>query len=108
MRRYGASDEDLALAEEVQEAQQGQTAGEFEVWEENWSHWCFFLTVQMRWVHAGMDGAKVALDFPAVEVVAKALGFRGRAWSRLVEDLLVIELTALEAWAKKREQDKGD
>lgn len=106
MRRHGASEEDLALAEQVQAAQQG--AQVFEVWEENWAHWSLFLKVQTRWVHAGMEGVRVALDLPSVRVVANALGFRGKAWNELVESLLVIELQALAAWAKRREKDKAD
>lgn len=101
MERYEASEEDMELAREVMRRQQGKQK-EVEVWPENWSNWLFFMKVQMHWVHAGMDGVRVALDFPAIEVVAKALGYRGKGWSQLVEDLLVIQETALDGWRERR------
>ena len=71
-----------------------------DVWPENWIAWQFFLRVQTQWVRAGMDGRRACLNWTSVEVVAKALGVRGKQWRELVEALTVVEAAVLEADVK--------
>lgn len=91
MRQWGASAEDLAMAESLM----GQTADEdvdvCDVWPENWAAVQLFLQVQRQWVYAGMDLRRTGLNWPGIEVVARALGWRGKAWGEVVQALLVME-----------------
>jgi hypothetical protein len=103
MRRWGASAEDLALAEQVRNLREGVPGDVCEVWPENWEHWRFFLGVSSQWVYAGMAGARVALNWPGIEVVARALGLRGKAWREQVLALQVVEAEALKAWSEQAE-----
>lgn len=103
MRRWGASAEDLALAEQVRALREGDAGEMCEVWEDNWDHWKFFLGVSSQWVYAGMTGVRVALNWPGIEVVARALGVRGKAWREQVLALQVVEAAALKAWAEQAE-----
>lgn len=99
MQRYGASEEVLA----EMRAQMAEANGlqDCEVWPENWRTWQFFLSVGSLWHRAGMDGRRCALDWPGVEVVARARGLAGRAWRQLVDDLLLIQDTVLKVDADK-------
>lgn len=97
MRAWGASAEDLALAEQLRDARSGVDREVFEVWEENWAHWLFFLDVDTQWVFAGMAAVRVGLNWPAIEVVARAMGVRGKVWRERVEALLVVEKAVLKA-----------
>ncbi len=107
MRKAGASDEDLELARQVQEVQQEQAEPE-DVWEENWDTWVFFMKTSAHWVRSGWTGVRVALDWPAIEVVGKGLGYRGKRWQGLVEGLLEIQAEALAAFAEQHEKEAGD
>lgn len=99
MQRYGASEEVLA----EMRAQMAEANGlqDCEVWPENWRTWQFFQAVGSLWHRAGMDGRRCALDWPGVEVVARARGLAGRAWRQLVDDLLLIQDTVLKVDAEK-------
>lgn len=104
MRQWGASEADLALARQLQEQQAG--GGDvFEVWPENWDHWLFFLDVATQWLTAGLTGVRVGLNWPGIEVVARATGLRGAAWRGQVQALLVVEKAVLEALRERAEQD---
>lgn len=106
MRRWGASDEDLAQAEAL--ARQAEGEEDVEVWPENWEHWVFFnqrVSHRWQWVSVGLAGIRrTALDLPSVQLVARTLGYRGNAWRDLLEDLLTIEHTVLETDAELRKQ----
>ena len=91
MRRWGASDEDIALAQRLMDQQAGTNGDVCEVWPDNWDAWCFFLKVARQWVYAGMDARRAALNWQGIEVVARALGWRGKRWAELVQALLVVE-----------------
>ena len=91
MRRWGASDEDIALAQRLMDQQAGTSGDVCEVWPDNWDAWCFFMQVGRQWVYAGMDARRAALNWPCIEVVGRALGWRGKRWTELVEALLVVE-----------------
>ncbi len=107
MRRWGASDEELAQAEALALAAQGEE--EIEIWPENWDHWVFFtqrVANRWQWVSAGLAGIRrMALDLPSVQLVARTLGYRGTAWQALLEDLLTIERAVLETDAELRQQN---
>ncbi len=98
MHRLGANEEDLARAEDLLKATQDAEA--CDVWPENWEVWQFFLQVQTQWVRAGMDGRRACLNWPSVEVVAKAFGMRGKQWRELVQALMTVEAAVLEADVK--------
>lgn len=90
MRQWGASADDLALAKQIMNAQQ-EAADLVEIWPENWDLWQLFMKVSELWVRVGMAGQRTALDWPAVEVVARGLGHRRRRWREVVEALLVVQ-----------------
>lgn len=104
MRAWGASDEVLADAEE-QLAEQEQV-GDFEVWPDNWDTWSFFLKVCAMWERTGMDGRRTWLAWPALEVVARGLGLKGKAWGEVVEALLLVQDAVLAVDAE-RAANKG-
>ncbi|MGE0350945.1 DUF1799 domain-containing protein [Hydrogenophaga sp.] len=106
MRRWNATEESLALAEQLRKQQQGNP-DDFEVWEDNWAHWCFFLRISSQWLYAGFEGARGCLNLAGVEVVARAAGVRGKAWAEQLAALLVIEREVLEVDARRREQRTG-
>jgi hypothetical protein len=45
------------------------------------------------------------LNWPGIEVVARATGLRGAAWRGQVQALLVVEKAVLEALRERAEQD---
>lgn len=102
MQAWGASEEVLAQAREQLAEDAGLQVAE--VWPENWRTWVFFLQVNSLWARAGMDGRRCALDWPAVEVVARGLGLVGRRWRQLVEDLLLIQDEVLQVDAARAER----
>lgn len=106
MRRWNATEESLALAEQLREQQLGNPE-DFELWEENWDHWLFFLKVSTQWVRAGLDGFMSGLNYAGVEVVAKAHGLRGKVWRACLDALQVIEEAVLEADAQGRGGHNG-
>lgn len=103
MRQWNATPESLALAEQLRDRQRG-SPDDFEVWEENWDHWLFFLQVSTQWLYAGFEGARGSLNLAGVEVVARAVGVRGKAWAEQLKALLVIEREVLEVDARRREE----
>lgn len=105
MQAWGASEEVLAQAREQLAEDAGQQV--CEVWPENWRTWGFFLAVGSLWERAGMDGRRCALNWPAVEVVARGLGVVGRRWREVVADLLLVQDTVLAVDAKLADKDKA-
>lgn len=106
MRRWNATEESLALAEQLRKQQLGNT-DDFELWDENWDHWVFFLQISTQWLYAGFEGARGCLNLAGVEVVARAIGVRGKAWAEQLKALLVIEREVLEIDARRREEKSG-
>ena len=104
MRRYGASEE--VLAEMREQMAEDDGLQDCEVWPENWRTWQFFQAVGSLWQRTGMDGRRCALDWPGVEVVARAMGLAGRAWRQLVDDLLLIQDTVLVVDAEQAARSK--
>lgn len=88
MRRMGASEEDIARAvAERPQAEEGEDA--FEVYEDNWDTWLFFLRVQHQWVYAGMAAARVGLNWQGIAAWA-GLALVGRR--RLAREVPALEL----------------
>lgn len=48
--------------------------------EENWSAVQLYLAVQTQWRVAGMGGVLIGLDYAAVDVVMRRLGFEDEAF----------------------------
>lgn len=98
MRAMGATDEAVAQARaeragEQKAADEAQDA--FEVYEDNWEDWMFFLRVQVQWVHAGLDGRRVCLNWAGIAAFAGMAGVRHRRLERRTEALEVIERAVL-------------
>jgi hypothetical protein len=91
MRRWGASDEDIALAQGLMQQQAQSSGEECEVWPDNWEAWQAFLMVSRQWIYVGPDHRRAALNWPGIEVVTRALGWRGKRWADLVQALLAVE-----------------
>lgn len=98
MRAMGATGEQVlqARAERAeQEPSAAQEDGAFEVYEDNWEDWMFFLRVQTQWGHAGLDGRRVCLNWPGIAAFAAAVGVRHRRLARRCEALELIEKAVL-------------
>lgn len=98
MRAMGATEEQVLLAR-AERAEQEPSAtredGAFEVYEDNWEDWMFFLRVQTQWVHAGLDGRRVCLNWAGIVAFASAAGVRSRRLARHTPALGAIELDVL-------------
>lgn len=101
MRQWKATAESIEMAEKLRRQQMGDVEV-FDVWEENWEAWMFFLDVSPQWIYAGMSAQRVGLNWPSIEVVARAVGWRRRRWRELVEALLVVERAVLIAESEQR------
>lgn len=110
--RFGFSEESIeaVLAKEKEAAQLSGASDDFEVYEDNWESWLFYLTVQTQWLYAagGMGPAqRVGLNYAGVESGARMSGQPRAKWPDLLGDLRVMELAVLHAdaeLAKEREQ----
>jgi len=60
-----------------------------------------YLRSMSQWVHAGMEGIKVGLDYAGVRLVMETYGYDARAF----EGLQIIERTALSAMHKARREN---
>lgn len=114
MRRLGFSEADI-------EAQQGAQAGTdaparsvFEVHEDAWESWLFFLKVQRQWLFVpvtravgmggvAVDAQRMSLNWSGVRSMVMLTGVKKKRWSGLIDDLLVIESAVLDAEHKARE-----
>ncbi|UUZ68077.1 DUF1799 domain-containing protein [Polaromonas sp. P2-4] len=108
LRRMGVSEEDIEamLAQqqewEAEAARQSGFSEDFEIYEDNWESWLFFVTVQTQWHYAARDmGARrVGLNYPGVESGARMAGKPRAKWPSLFADLQVMELAVLAADAE--------
>lgn len=100
MRALGATDADVAQVLAERSAEPAQAPDECEVWPENWDVFIFFLRAQTQWVYAsgGMGpAARVAMNYPGVESVARICGVGAQQLQAWADDLGVIELAVLQA-----------
>ena len=108
LRKVGVREVDIEANQATPEAEPFEEA--FEVHEDAWESWLFFLTVSRQWVYVvaggGMGGAAVrqCLNWPAIEAMARMSGTPRRQWPGLCADLLVIEEAVLVA---ESENNKG-
>jgi hypothetical protein len=96
MRRFGASEEQIAAALAKRGAARGDADdGAFLVEPDAWDSWLFFMSVQRQWVRVGLDARRDRMDWPAIHAVAQMQGLFQRRMAQLVADLLVIEREVL-------------
>lgn len=113
MRRMGFGDADIARARS-ERAGGAAAAGEpddFEVHEDCWESWQFFLQVQRLWVFLpvragfGMSAVRWCLDWTMVRSVVMLSRLPPKRWESLTDDLMTIERAVLRAEA---DQKKGN
>lgn len=96
-----------APADVIENAQRG--AGEekhFEFWDDTRESILFLLGVFHQWVFAGgTSSARVALNYPAVDVARRAMGIKGKRWQSLFADILIMERAALDVFFERAERD---
>lgn len=93
---------------EVLENTQSSVSGErhFEYWKDTADSVLFMLSVFHQWqISGGMSPVRVALNYPAIDVVRRAQGIKGKRWSALFADIQVMERAALDVFAEKAERD---
>lgn len=104
----GVCDADIEKAIEHQQAEQDASEAaapqdDFEVFEDVWESWLFFLKVQRQWVFVpvndgmGVSSVRISLNWPAIESVVRLKRIDPECWDGLVDDLLVIEGAVLKA-----------
>lgn len=100
MRRFGASQDEIAQVRRERGAAQAQDPDVCEVLQESWPVWQFFLRAQTQWryVSGGMaPPMKVALDYAGIEAVARIRGVAPQQLEVWADDLQTIELAVLQA-----------
>ncbi|OGA98121.1 MAG: hypothetical protein A3E79_11730 [Burkholderiales bacterium RIFCSPHIGHO2_12_FULL_61_11] len=100
LRRVGVKEEDIEVAlaqEEAEEAEESLEQVDFEVHEDGWESWLFFLKVQTQWVFRGMAGDRAGLNNAAVEATMRMAGVKRARQSALLDDLQLMELAVLKA-----------
>jgi len=98
-------------AESVQEQQdksgEVQEPADFEVHEDAFESWMFFLKVQRQWVFVpvsagmGVTSVRVSMNWPGVEAMVRLSRIKQTRWEQLLDDLLVIEEAVLLAEQKQ-------
>lgn len=80
-------------------AAQGLTLDDYaehaEVWPENWPAWCLFEEMRGQWRTAGMNGARVALDYGVLFARMDRMRLADDDWHQLYHDIRVMEDAAL-------------
>jgi hypothetical protein len=108
LRKLGVNEADIAAQQVAAEAEPVEAA--FEVHEDAWESWLFFLQVSRQWVFVvmsngmGSTAVRQCLNWPAIEALARMSGTPRRQWPGLCADLLVIEEAVLVA---ECENNKG-
>ena len=104
LRFLNVSEEDIAaeLARRDGDAAEAECDA-FEVHEDAWDSWLFFLKVQRQWVFvpvsAGLDvsSQRMSLNWNGVRALVLLSGVKRKRWEGLIDDLLLIEETVLKA-----------
>lgn len=105
MRRWNASEEQVAKVLKERSTVQAKPPEEVEIWPENWSTWMFFLAVQTQWTYAsnGLAGSvRVAMNWEGVRSIALMRRVSDPDQQRFAEGLGEIERAVLEV-----ERDKA-
>lgn len=103
LRRMNVSEEDIAAMQKKREddaLEAAQALGEtedFEIHEDNWDSWLFFLTVQTQWIYAvsGLGAQRAGMRYEGVESGARMAGLPRRQWPALFADVQVMERAVL-------------
>jgi hypothetical protein len=101
LRKLGVREADIEAEQVAAEAEPVEAA--FEVHEDAWESWLFFLQVSRQWVYVvaggGMGGTAVrqCLNWPGIESMARMSGTPRRQWPGLYADLGLIEEAVLVA-----------
>ncbi|WP_274380563.1 DUF1799 domain-containing protein [Oleomonas cavernae] len=80
------------------------TETEIELWPENLAAFAFFQSVATQWLHAGMGGSIVGLNYAAVAVVANAQGLT--LDGNVMADLQAMEIEALAVFRGREERER--
>lgn len=117
LRVFGVSEADIEAA---QAHEVGEVADKvaFEVHEDAWESWLFYLKVQRQWVFVpvtrsvGMggvcvDAVRYSMNWPGVESVARMSGVRRARWAGLLDDLQLIEDAVLQGEAERASAADG-
>lgn len=105
LRRAKVSEEDIEAARSG-DAQRDEAV--FDVHEDAWESWTFFLKVNRQWVFVavsagmGVSSVRTGLNWPGIEAVIRLSGVKRGRWAGLVDDLMVIEEAVLEADSEAR------
>jgi len=104
MRLMGFGEDAIASARA--ERQTGADApgaeDDFEVHEDCWESWKFYLTVQRQWVYVavsaglGVTNVRRSLDWSGIRAVVLLKRIAPKRWEQLVDDLLVVEGAVLQ------------
>ncbi|MDD4947207.1 MAG: DUF1799 domain-containing protein [Gallionella sp.] len=73
-------------------------AQDFEVWEENWESFCWFIRLGRRWIFNQNDGSRICLDDAAIQAQFEIFGIKRKKRAAIMADLLEMERAALEAF----------
>ncbi len=97
-----------AQGEEKAEAAQVQATADFEVDEDNWDSWLFFLQVDTQWLYVSVQigwrlvARRAGMNYTGVQSGAVMAGWPRKRWPRLFEDLRLIEEAVLKADAEQQ------
>jgi hypothetical protein len=102
LRKFRVSEADIEVRRNAEMVQSVNTRADFEVHEDVWDSWLFFLRVRRQWryvaVSAGMGvtSVRIGLDWPGIESLIRLSRVRSAQWEQLVDDLLLIEEAVLQ------------
>lgn len=105
LRAFGVREEDIAQAKQLS-ANAAIEEPVFEVHEDVWESWLFFLTVQRQWLFVSVGGGfgiralRHCMNWTGVESMARMSGTRRALWPQLFADLRVIEEAVMKADAE--------
>lgn len=113
LRRMGVSEDDIARAQAQLGSGDGGDAPEadFEVHEDCWESWLFFLRVQRQWVFVpmsagmGVTSVRQGLNWPGIRAMVLLSRIKPARWEQLVDDLLTIEYAVMKA--EQERHNKG-
>lgn len=111
MRKWKASQEQVAQVMAERAKAVPKAPEEVEVWPENWDLWMFFLAVQTQWDYAsaGLSGAvKVAMNWTGVRSIALMRRVSEADQLRFAEGLTVIEQAVLDVERERAARRAAD
>lgn len=77
-----------------------------EVWDINWDSFILFNNLSSQWRIGGMDGAS-GLDYNAIPVTGKLLGFKKKKLKDMFPDIQVMENEALITMGENTKDDNN-